>query len=101
MFQIIGLRINEINICTTSEGLIIIPPSKVVKICRANSIAVSKTLGAYVLINADQICFLTFNSDGNPCFFMSNGYEVSINFEYSIVLRAFENAKSKIESDVE
>lgn len=91
----------KLNIRTTSEGLIIIPPSKVLKICRANSIDATKTLGAPVLINVNQICFLTFNSDGNPCFFMSSGHEVSMNFEYNIILKAFENAKAKIESEVE
>jgi hypothetical protein len=89
------------KIRTTCEGLIIIPPSKIVKICKANSIEATKKLGADVLLDADHICFLTFNGDGRPCFFMSNGYEVALNTEYIIMREAWENAKARKQAEFE
>lgn len=89
----------KFNIRTTCEGLIIIHPSKVLKICRANNIDGTKSLGASVMINVDQICLVTFNQEGNPCYFLSNGFEVAFNLPIDVVSQAFENAKCKKESE--
>ena len=89
----------KFNIRTTCEGLIIIHPSKVLKICRANSIEGTKSLGTSVMINVDQICLVTFNREGNPSYFLSNGFEVALNLSYDVVSHAFENAKCKKESE--
>ncbi|MCW3170826.1 hypothetical protein OMO38_20030 [Chryseobacterium sp. 09-1422] len=87
------------NIRTSCEGLIIIHPSKILKICRPNSIEGTKSLGAPVIINVDHICLVSFNREGNPCYFLSNGFEVAINLPIDVVSKAFENAKCKKDSE--
>lgn len=91
----------KLKIRTTSEGLIVIHPSKVVKIGRANSIESTKSLGANILLNADHICFLTFNMDGRPCYFMSNGCEVALNTEHKLMQEIWENAKARKQTEFE
>lgn len=89
----------KFNIRTACQGLIIIHPSKVLKICRVSSIEGTKSLGAPVMINVDHICLVTFNQEGNPCYFLSNGFEVALNLSIEVVSLAFENAKCKKESE--
>ncbi|MFC3158538.1 hypothetical protein ACFOEQ_08355 [Chryseobacterium arachidis] len=64
---------------TTSQGLIYIKASSVIKVVKPNSIEGAKILGKPLIINANHIGFLSFDSEGKVTYFMANGFEISMN----------------------
>ncbi|MCJ8152718.1 hypothetical protein MKJ01_02935 [Chryseobacterium sp. SSA4.19] len=82
---------------TSSAGLIYVLGSKVIKIGKPNSIDGCKTLGKSLLINADQIVFLGFNMEHHVTFFMTNGFEISLQIPFAEAEEAFNCAKGNIE----
>lgn len=85
---------------STVEGLIYIKHSIVLTIRRANSIEAAKVLGKPVIVNCDQISFLTHNPDGNVTFFMTNGFEIALNVMYDEAEKIFNCAKSRVPFEV-
>ncbi len=81
---------------TTVEGLIIIYPSSVQSMRRANSAEGAKTLGAPIILDSQQICFLAFNNEGYVTFFINNGFEISLKIEYQEAKNAYNYAKMKV-----
>ena len=81
---------------TTVEGLIIIYPSSIQSMRRTNSSEGAKTLGAPVILNCEQICFLAFNNDGYVTFFLSNGFEISLKINHDEAKNAYNYAKMKV-----
>lgn len=86
---------------STNTGLIRIKQSIIISLKRPNALEGAKVLGKPVIINANQIGFLSHNLDGEVTFFMINGFEISLNVFYDEAEKVFSNAKAGIESDIE
>ena len=54
----------KIKLETTVEGLINIHPSVLQSMRRPNSAEGAKALGAPVIVDSENICFLAFNNEG-------------------------------------
>lgn len=85
---------------STSGGLIYIKSSFVINVKKPNALDGAKVLGHPVVINADQIDFLSFNHDGHVTFFMTNGFEISMKILYEEAEDVFNCAKQHIEKIV-
>ncbi|WP_294221689.1 hypothetical protein [uncultured Chryseobacterium sp.] len=79
---------------TTPDGLISIKASYVINVRKPNSLEGAKVLGQPLIINADQIVFLSFNIDGHVTYFMANGFEISMKILYEEAEEAFNLAKA-------
>ncbi|MGO4708890.1 hypothetical protein AB4Y90_07160, partial [Chryseobacterium sp. 2TAF14] len=77
-----------------------IKQSAIINLKRPNALEGAKVLGKPVVINASQIVFLSHNMDGNVTFFMTNGFEISVNVFFNEAEEVFNNAKSGIESEI-
>ncbi len=81
----------------TSDGLIYLKASHVIHVKKPNSIEGAKVLGKPLIINVNQIGFLSFNMEGNVTFFMASGFEISLKIFYEEAEEAFQCAKARIE----
>lgn len=86
---------------TTSEGLIYIKPSVIITLKKPNTIEGAKILGKPIIINANQICFLSHNTEGNVTYFLKNGFEVSMNIFFDEALSILNAAKANIIKSIE
>ncbi|KAA0129793.1 hypothetical protein FY557_03535 [Chryseobacterium sp. SN22] len=82
---------------TTLGGLIYIKASYVMNVKKPNSLEGAKVLGQPLVVNADNIAFLSFNVEGHVTYFMTNGFEVSVKILYEEAEEAFNCAKSNME----
>lgn len=64
---------------------------------KPNSLEGAKVLGQPLVVNADNIAFLSFNVEGHVTYFMTNGFEVSVKILYEEAEEAFNCAKSNME----
>lgn len=87
---------NNIKLRSTLDGLIYIKQSVIINLKRPNSLEGAKVLGKPVIINVDQIVFLSHNIDGNVTFFLTNGFEISMNVFYDEAEKIFNSAKGGI-----
>ncbi|SHN06169.1 hypothetical protein SAMN05444360_1336 [Chryseobacterium carnipullorum] len=67
----------------TSTGIIYVKQTSIINIKRPNSLEGAKVLGKPVILNVNNVVFLSHNSDGHVTFFMQNGFEISINIFFS------------------
>jgi hypothetical protein len=81
---------------TTVEGLIIVYPSTIQSMRRANSVEGAKALGAPIIVDAAHICFLAFNNEGYITFFLSNGFEISLKINHDEAKDVYNYAKMKV-----
>jgi hypothetical protein len=86
---------------TTEAGLIYIKPAVIITLKKANTLEGVKVLGKPVIINAQHICFLSHNTDGNVTYFMTNGFEISLNIFYDDAEEILNAAKANIVKSVE
>ncbi len=82
---------------TTSDGLIYIKASYIINVKKPNSLEGAKVLGQPLIVNADNIGFLSFNVEGHVTYFMANGFEISMKALYEEAEEAFNCAKAHIE----
>ncbi|WP_294287052.1 hypothetical protein [uncultured Chryseobacterium sp.] len=82
---------------TTAGGLIYIKASYVMNVKKPNSLEGAKVLGQPLVVNADNIAFLSFNVEGHVTYFMTNGFEVSVKVLYEEAEDAFNCAKANME----
>lgn len=85
------------TIKTTKEGLIYIKASCIIRVGKPNSMDGAKVLGFPLIINADEINFLSFDTEGKVTYFMTNGYQISMKILYEEAEEALRTAKSNIE----
>jgi len=85
------------TIKTTQEGLIYIKASVIIRIGKPNSVDGAKVLGFPLIINAEQINFLSFDTESKVTYFMSNGFQISMKVLYEEAEEALRMAKSNIE----
>ncbi len=64
---------------------------------KPNSLEGAKVLGQPLVINADNIAFLSFSIEGHVTYFMTNGFEVSVKVLYEEAEEAFNCAKANME----
>ncbi len=64
---------------------------------KPNSLEGAKVLGQPLVVNADNIAFLSFNVEGHVTYFMTNGFEVSVKVLYEEAEDAFNCAKANME----
>ncbi|KQT18160.1 hypothetical protein ASG31_05350 [Chryseobacterium sp. Leaf404] len=88
------------KIRSTSDGLIYVKSSLIENLKRPNALEGAKALGKPVIINADHIGFLSYNNDGRVTFFMTNGFEISINVFFDEAEIIFNCAKGGIEKEI-
>lgn len=85
---------------STKDGLIYIKQSIIINLRRPNALEGAKVLGKPVIVNVSQIVFLSHNLDGNITFFMTNGFEISINVYFEDAEKIFNFAKAGVEFEV-
>jgi len=85
---------------TTTAGLIYIWPSRVINVKKPNATDGAKILGKPVIVNVNQIGFLSFNVEGKVTFFMANGFEISMNVPYDAAEEALNCAKEHTEKTI-
>ncbi|SEM28873.1 hypothetical protein SAMN05421856_102212 [Chryseobacterium taichungense] len=85
------------TIKTTKEGLIYIKASNIIKISKPNSIDGAKVLGYPLIINANQITFLSFDTENKVTYFMMNGFQISMKVLFEDAEEALQIARSNIE----
>jgi len=85
---------------STQEGLIYIRQSLIINFKRPNALEGAKVLGKPVIITADAIAFLSHNLDGNVTYFITNGFEISMNVFYSEAEEIFLSAKARREHEI-
>lgn len=85
------------TIKTTKEGLIYIKASSIIKISRPNSIDGAKVLGYPLIINANQVTFLSFDTENKVTYFMTNGFQISMKILFEHAEEALQIARSNIE----
>lgn len=85
---------------STKEGLIYIRQSVILNLKRPNALEGAKVLGKPIIINVNHIVFLSHNLDGNVTFFMTNGFEISMNVFYNEAEEVFNCAKAGIEKEI-
>jgi len=102
LFRIyIKVAVMKIKLETTVEGLVIIHPSVLQSMRRPNSAEGAKALGAPVIVDSENICFLAFNNEGYVTFFLNNGFEISLKITHDEVKNAYNFAKMKIKHVIE
>ncbi|MFY1045993.1 hypothetical protein [Chryseobacterium sp. GP-SGM7] len=84
----------NIKLRSTSDGLIYIKQSVIINLKRPNSLEGAKALGKPIIVNVNHINFLSHNIDGNVTFFMTNGFEISMNVFYDEAEEILNNAKA-------
>ncbi len=82
---------------TTAGGLIYVKSSHVIHIRRPNAIEGARVLGKPLVINADHIGFLSYNTEGGIAFFMANGFEIALKVLHEEAEEAMNCAKSRTE----
>lgn len=82
---------------STAEGLIYIKSSHITHIRRPNAIEGAKVLGKPLIINADHIGFLSYNTEGMTAFYMTNGFEIALKVLHEEAEEALHCAKSRTE----
>ncbi|WP_148285260.1 hypothetical protein [Flavobacterium sp. B17] len=85
------------TIKTTKDGLIYIKSSSIISIRKPNTIDSAKVAGHPLIINADQITFLSFNMESKVTYFMMNGFQISMNILFDEAEEALRIAKSYVE----
>lgn len=85
------------TIKATKEGLIYIKASSVIKISKPNSIDGAKTSGSPLIINANQVTFLSFDTESKVTYFMVNGFQISMKIIFQEAEEALQLARLNIE----
>lgn len=85
------------TIKTTKEGLIYIKASSIIRVSRPNSIDGAKVSGGPLIINADHITFLSFDTESKVTYFLMNGFQVSMKILFQEAEEALQYAKSHVE----
>ncbi|SMP15064.1 hypothetical protein [Chryseobacterium profundimaris] len=85
------------TIKTTKEGLIYIKASSIIKVSRPNSIEGAKVSGGPLIINADHVSFLSFDTESKVTYFMMNGFQISMKILYQEAEEALQYAKLREE----
>ncbi len=85
------------TIKTTKEGLIYIKASTIIRIGKPNAVDGAKVLGFPLIINAEQINFLSYDMESKVTFFLSNGFQVSLKILFEEAEEALRMAKANIE----
>ncbi|WP_374459446.1 hypothetical protein [Chryseobacterium taeanense] len=85
------------TIKTTKNGLIYIKSSGIISIRKPNSIDRAKTEGHPLIINADHISFLSFDTENKVTYFMMNGFQISVKILFDEAEEALQAAKLHIE----
>lgn len=88
------------TIKTTKEGLIYLKASSIIRISRPNSIDGAKVSGGPLIINADHITFLSFDTESKVTYFMMNGFQISMKILFQEAEEALQYAKSHVEKIV-
>ncbi|SHE46589.1 hypothetical protein [Chryseobacterium takakiae] len=85
------------TIKTTKEGLIYIKASSIIRVSRPNSIDGAKVLGGPLIINADHITLLSFDTESKVTYFMMNGFQISMKILFQEAEEALQYAKSHVD----
>ncbi|WP_262152699.1 hypothetical protein [Chryseobacterium foetidum] len=84
----------------SNSGLIYISQRVILSIKKPNSPEGAKVLGKPVLINVDNIIFLSYSNDGHVTFFMQNGFEISVNVFFSEAEQILNSAMQAKEDEI-
>ncbi|MEC5174909.1 hypothetical protein [Chryseobacterium nepalense] len=85
------------TIKTTKEGLIYIKASSIIGVSRPNSIDGAKVSGGPLIINADHVTFLSFDTESKVTYFMMNGFQISMKILFQDAEEALQYAKSHVD----
>ncbi|AZA57831.1 hypothetical protein EG349_04370 [Chryseobacterium shandongense] len=85
------------TIKTTREGLIYIKASCIIKVSKPNSIEGAKVAGGPLIINADLITFLSYDTESKVTYFMMNGFQISMKIMFQEAEEALQHARLRLD----